>query len=197
MQTLGIVIKNKEWVYQAPPSELSLASEAVPFPSMRATSLAGEETRLCTAEGGQLHGRVTLLGCAGSQFAQPMVDGWLEPFFNMGSDEHQVIWLSLVHGTLLNWFRKPLVASMRASVERERHRSFFCHFGDSDVQRERLRMENRYLGYVCIVDRNGLVRWHTHSNQPPDGDGEIDSLARLLREAREREPGRGSSSAQS
>ena len=176
-------------------------------------SLAGDEGDLSTAEGGWLHGRTTLLGCAGSQFSQPMVDGWLDPFAREGvanveqavvnmveqqgavanvgianvdslevDSRFQVLWLSLVHGAVLDWFRKPLLSSMRASVRHERHGSFCCHFGDGREERETLNMENRYLGYVCIVDRSGLVRWHTHSNQPPSGDDEVSSLARLIRE---------------
>ena len=31
-------------------------------------------------------------------------------------------------------------------------------------------MSNRYLGYVCLVDPHGIVRWHVHGNEPPTTD---------------------------
>ena len=40
-------------------------------------------------------------------------------------------------------------------------------------------MENSYLGYVCLVDRTGTVRWHVHSNEPPT-DEQVASLAALV-----------------
>ena len=50
--------------------------------------------------------------------------------------------------------------------------------------RRPLRMENRFLGYVCLVDR-GTVRWHVHSNQEP-GEEAVRALAALVAKAQGR-----------
>ena len=87
---------------------------------------------------------------------------------------------SLVEATALTWLQRPLLWSIRASVPAEQHGSFYCHFGKAGALRRQLRMENSYLGYVCLVDRTGTVRWHVHSNEPPT-DEQVGSLAAMCR----------------
>jgi len=45
--------------------------------------------------------------------------------------------------------------------------------------RHKLRFENRFLGYVCVVDEEGVVRWHVHSNEKPTPK-QIEALRKLL-----------------
>ena len=91
----------------------------------------------------------------------------------------QTVRLSLVEATALTWLQRPLLWSIRASVPAEQHGSFYCHFGKAGALKRQLRMENSYLGYVCLVDRTGTVRWHVHSNEPPT-DEQVASLAALV-----------------
>ena len=154
-------------------------------------------------EGRLFSGRWTLVGCAGSNFAQGMVDAWLTGVVEEASghagarDEGagggsaegagalsspllQASWLSLVEGTILGWLRRPLLASMRRGVPTERHDRFLCRFDDDTSELRRcLQMSNRYLGYVCLVDPLGSVRWHVHGNELPSAD-EVGSLKKLL-----------------
>lgn len=127
---------------------------------------------------------VSLVGCSGSQFAAHMVDAWLDGAVDAlagsggdAADGLRVARLSLIDGAALSWLRRPLLLSMRMSVPRERHNSFLPWFGDSTVPRRQLRMDNRFLGYVCLVDR-GVVRWHVHGNEVPDS-GAVSALAQL------------------
>jgi hypothetical protein len=46
--------------------------------------------------------------------------------------------------------------------------------------RRKLRFTNRYLGYVCVVDSAGVVRWHVHSSEIPT-EQQIEALRRCLR----------------
>lgn len=140
---------------------------------------------------------LSLVGCAGSRFGQIMVDGWLlgtQAALEQASDgaheddetpdschpskQLRTIWLSLVENAALKWFQRPMLAAMRMSVPADRHANFYTHFGDSSGVRSQLKMDNRFLGYVCLVDK-GMVRWHVHSNEEPK-EGDVEALAALI-----------------
>ena len=113
--------------------------------------------------------------------AEPMVNGWLDGVTaaTEAVPAMQTVRLSLIEATALTWLQRPLLWSIRATVPAEQHGSFYCHFGKAGALKRQLRMENSYLGYVCLVDRTGTVRWHVHSNEPPT-DEQVASLAALV-----------------
>lgn len=176
------VMREKTVTLHPPPDALYGQSSAFRFPDFQATSLANETVQLSPA--GLFGGQWTLLGCAGSKFTQPMVDGWVNGVMNALEAESapvvQPAWLSLVDGTILSWLRWPLVATMRMSVPREQHASYLCRFGDAADMRRRMHMHNRYLGFVCLVDGQGVVRWHVHGNVVPD-EAAVGKLAQLIK----------------
>lgn len=196
MTSLREVIREKSVTLHAAPNSLYSQKTAFRFPEMQAESLAGDTVSLSTRGGGFFDGKWTVLGCTGSNFAAPMVDGWLTSIGESSAatatdgpespssaamiPNVQVRWLSFVEGMLLSWFRRPLLVSMRRSVPSDRHESFLCHFGDSDAARKVLLMQNRYLGYVCVVDPQGVVRWHVHGNEVP-GAKDLATLNGILR----------------
>ena len=164
------VLHEKNITEHPPPAAFYTQADAFRFPELAATSLAGEEVTLgAGAAGGLFADKWTLLGCANSSFAMTMVDEWL-----LGVEDRaaspllQARWLSLVEGVALSWLQRPLLASMRGSVPAARHDRFLCRFDrDATDLRKSLQMTNRYLGYVCLVDTKGLVRWHVHGNEVP------------------------------
>ena len=88
-----------------------------------------------------------------------MVDSWLDsatPLLTMkAADEDeprlQVRWLSFVEGHLMSWLRRPLMASMRSSVPKDRHSTFLCNFAVDTVDvRKALLMQNKYLGHIIV-----------------------------------------------
>jgi hypothetical protein len=167
-----------------PPDALYTHTTAYRFPPMETTSLLNEASRLDVPHA--FGGRWTLLGCAGSNFAQPMVDGWLtgvagalQERGGAAADALQLRWLSLIERAALGWFARPLLATMRMSIPAERHAAFSCRFGETTDLRADMQMPNRYLGFVCLIDGAGLVRWHVHGNEEPTGE-QISALARLL-----------------
>jgi len=147
-------------------------------------SLAGERDAL--SKGGLFAQGPTLVGVSGSRFSQPMVDAWLTGVpaggggGGGGGVPLRVLWLSLVERAALSWVQTSIRLSMRLSVPPERHGSFMCHFGDSVVARQQMRMANRFLGYVCLVDGEGVVRWHVHAAEPPTPEA-VAGLQGLLR----------------
>jgi hypothetical protein len=175
---LRTVLHTRTITEHAAPAALYSQAEAFRFPELTATSLAGDEVPIGVGCG-LFANRWTLLGCAGSSFAQEMVDKWLvgavaeeaaaaEGGAAAAPAGLQARWLALVEGTVLVWFQRPLLASMRRSVPAERHGRFLCRFeSDASELRRKLQMSNRYLGYVCLVDPQGVVRWHVHGNEPP------------------------------
>jgi hypothetical protein len=60
------------------------------------------------------------------------------------------------------------------------HTSLTPHCRPSAEMRRKLRFTNRYLGYVCVVDGAGVVRWHVHSSEIPTQQ-QIEALRRCLR----------------
>ena len=51
-------------------------------------------------------------------------------------------------------------------------------FGSVEL-RHKLRFTNRYLGYVCVVDEEGVIRWHVHSSEIPT-EQQIEALRKAL-----------------
>jgi hypothetical protein len=128
-------------------------------------------------------GQLTLVGCVGARFSEKMVDGWLEGGASAVADAQpplQTLRLSLVDGVKYRWVRPLLLASMRLSVPADRHDSFYVCMDDLSEVTKGLRMSNRFLGYVCLVDGAGLIRWHVHSSKPPTTE-EVATLAGILR----------------
>ena len=111
-----------------------------------------------------------------------MVNGWLDGVTAATESvpAMQTVRLSLIEATALTWLQRPLLWSIRATVPAEQHGSFYCHFGKAGALKRQLRMENSYLGYVCLVDRTGTVRWHVHSNEVP-GDADLDDFRKIVR----------------
>ena len=157
------------------------APQAFSFPFIEASNLLGESVRWDDSADGLFASRLTLLGCTGSRMAEPMVNGWLDGVTAATESvpAMQTVRLSLIEATALTWLQRPLLWSIRATVPAEQHGSFYCHFGKAGALKRQLRMENSYLGYVCLVDRTGTVRWHVHSNEPPT-DEQVASLAALV-----------------
>lgn len=190
MSSLREVIREKVITLHKPPQALYSQQGAFRFPAIQAQSLAGDEVNLSTSSGGLFsNNKWTLLGCASSNFAQQMVDSWLDsatPLLTMkAADEDeprlQVRWLSFVEGRLMSWLRRPLMASMRSSVPKDRHSTFLCNFAVDTVDvRKALLMQNKYLGYVCLVDPKGVVRWHVHGNELPN-EQELSHLTKLMK----------------
>ena len=185
MGALREVIKEKTITLHPPPKKLYSAKASFLLPDVEVTSVLNEPARMAST--GLFARRWTLLGCAGSQFASAMVDAWTEgvpkELQKQGlptPGDFQVLRLSLVEGALLRWLRRPLLATMRASMPSERHKTFFCHFGDASEIRRRMNMSNRYLGLVCLVNGDGVVRWHAHGSEMPT-DNAIAALATLIK----------------
>tara|TARA_B100000795_G_scaffold231015_1_gene188687 strand:+ start:433 stop:951 length:519 start_codon:yes stop_codon:yes gene_type:complete len=156
-------------------------SQAFSFPFLEASNLLGVSARWDDSADGLFASRLTLLGCTGSRMAEPMVNGWLDGVTaaTEAVPAMQTVRLSLVEQAALAWLQRPLLWSIRSSVPVEQHGHFYCHFGKAEALRRQLRMENSYLGYVCLVDRTGTVRWHVHSNEPPTEE-QVASLAALV-----------------
>jgi hypothetical protein len=75
MAALREVIHEKTVTLHPPPAALYSQASAFRFPQLEATSLAGDTVIL---DDNLFAGKWTLFGCAGSRFAQPMVDGWMD-----------------------------------------------------------------------------------------------------------------------
>ena len=174
----------------AAPTTLHKTEDAFYFPELQATRLDGGDASLSVA--GLLGGQLTLLGCSGSRFGQRMVDGWLDGGAGDGAGDGaaasavQVLRLSLVETSALAWMRTPLLASIRMATPEEQHASFLCLFGEAAAARKQMRMTNGFLGYVCLVDAAGVVRWHVHSSEVP-GDDDVRMLRGLVGRLREQQ----------
>uniref|UniRef100_A0A7S4B1J0 Uncharacterized protein n=2 Tax=Chrysotila carterae TaxID=13221 RepID=A0A7S4B1J0_CHRCT len=148
-------------------------------------SLKGEKVHLSAEK--HFKDKVTLVSCIGSRFSQRMVDAWLNGMMSADIPEtdrpSQVVWLNFAEGPLfyIGIFRRMLLISARYQFSTEKQACTLYHFGNSLQVRQRLGMTNRYLGYVCAVDSQGIVRWHVHAMDPPEQE-ELAALGKLIRE---------------
>jgi hypothetical protein len=140
------------------------------------------------APSGIFKDRVTLLGVSSSAHGREFVSKIVEPLVAEGGVDdgsRQVVELSLIDNGPLTWLVKPiLLPSIRSAIPPERRRHFLCLFGDSLDVRRALKIQNRFAGYVYIVDRRAHVAWHAAGHRKTDvGERDVDLVRILLAQA--------------
>ena len=166
-----------------PPPKSPYTQNAFPFPAICPLTLQGESCQL--AANSVLAGKLTLLGCSGARFSETMINSWLDGVNAVWQDtasrdnDLQVLRLSLMDAKY-SWLSSVMLASMRWSISKDQQDSFLVYFGDFLQLQEKIGMINRFLGYVCLIDERGLIRWHVHSSRSPTEE-EVSALIEIIR----------------
>ncbi len=106
-------------------------------------------------------GRIALISVAFERHAQGMLDSWSEPFVRkFGGNEGYVVYeLPIIDAFWPRLISVSIDAGMRTGIPREKHPYVVTYYGDSTDLRQALEIGDRSLGYVYLLDRQGIIRW--------------------------------------
>ena len=147
------------------------------FPTMNAHSLAGTKVTLPDAA----KGKVVLIVLAFKQESQNQLDSWLELFVadfgeKPGFTYYEVPMIPLRY-KLMSFV---IDGGMRAGIPREKHKNVITYYGNVDRYRELLMMNDMYLGYAFLLDRQGIIRWQGRGFASQETLRELFDLAKRL-----------------
>lgn len=127
------------------------------FPEIKGHSLAGSEVAIP----GAAAGRIALISVAFERHAQEMLDSWSEPFVRkFGGNETYVTYeLPVIDAFWPRLMSFSIDAGMRSGIPREKHPYVVTYYGDSTAFRQALEISDRSLGYVYLLDHQGVIRW--------------------------------------
>ena len=130
----------------------------IEFPKISAKTLAGTKITLPdTAKG-----NITLIIIAFKRESQPQLDSWLKPFmkeFNgkPGFTFYEVPMLAR-YWKLMGWM---IDSGMRSGIEEEKHKNVMTYYGDYTIYQRELGLDDVTFGYAFLLDREGIIRWHS------------------------------------
>jgi hypothetical protein len=126
------------------------------FPTLTTDSLAGTKVTLPDSA----KGKVTLVVMSFKRDSQSQNDSWLGPFEKeFGQREGYVFYeVPMIRRRFV--FMAPLIDSgMRAAIPNEKHKNVITFYGNVDPYKQALKIEDIYLGYAYLLDREGIIRW--------------------------------------
>jgi hypothetical protein len=124
------------------------------FPKITVQALSGKEVTLPD----DVKREVALIGIAFVRGAQGMLDSWSIPFERACSGE-SVYELPMIDGFFWKIFSGMIDSGMRAGIPGEKHDNVLTHYGDTSAYRETLSMDDKRLGYVFLIDKEGIIRF--------------------------------------
>lgn len=141
------------------PDALTEVSKAVAFPSLKVTSLAGNDVDLQQVV---TSGKVTLVLTSFKNFGMNMLPAWREAFeAEFAGHERSVQTATL--NIIEDWYMKLVQASITRGLKEKApvatHDRTFAHFGRCDDVRTALDLYNSFTGYAHLVDAKGRIRW--------------------------------------
>ena len=148
----------------------------VSFPALTGTSLSGQTVAFPDI----VLGRVALLAVAFVQKAQGMLDSWIRLFEQVfsGDDSRVVYEIPMIEGLHWRLLSRFIDSGMRAGIPHEKHDHVITYYGATDSIRAHLGIESTQLGYVYLVNQQGIIEW------AGKGYATDDEIAALLAVAR-------------
>lgn len=148
------------------------------FPKIKAVSLAHAEVTLPDAA----KGRVTLIAIAFQRQAQRMLDSWLLPFEEAFGNEagFTVYEVPMIKGFVFKLMARTIDAGMRAGIPKQKHGHVVTYYGNAANYRRILAIEDKSLGYVFLLDNDGIIRWCGHGFAEPEEITRLIAIAKSL-----------------
>ena len=130
----------------------------IKFPQISAETLAG--TKIILPDSAQ--GKIALITIAFKREAQSQLDSWLRPFMEEygetpGFTFYEIPMLAR-YWKLLGWM---IDSGMRSGIEEEKHKNVMTYYGNYTHYQRVLRLNDSTFGYVFLLDREGIIRWHS------------------------------------
>ncbi|KAJ3070880.1 Mitochondrial ATPase complex subunit atp10 [Podochytrium sp. JEL0797] len=138
--------------------EMKSASSCPRMPNITGKSLLGVETDTNTL---LQHHRYTLFCFYFNALGEPHVKSYLTPFL-AAHPSANIVQLNVEEDATKSWALKLFEPWIRRGVPVERRGQYLIHCGSILEERNRIGMTNRVLGWVHLVDGQGMVRWSAH-----------------------------------
>ncbi|KAI8622748.1 ATPase assembly factor ATP10, partial [Chytriomyces sp. MP71] len=147
-------------------------SESPLMPNIPGKSLLGNQTDLEALSKGK---KASLVTFAFTALGEPHVKSYLTPFqveFD-GTPDVAIVQYNVEEDWAKQWAVKMFEPWIRRKIPEAMRSNYLIHLGDISVDRNRIGMGNKLLGWVHLVDSSGRVRWSAHG---PAKEGEIKTL---------------------
>jgi len=126
------------------------------YPTLTTDSLAGTKVTLPDSA----KGKVTLVVMSFKRDSQSQNDSWLVPFEKEFGQQEGYFFYEVPMIRRRFVFMAPLIDSgMRAAIPNEKHKNVITFYGNVDPYKQALKIEDIYLGYAYLLDREGIIRW--------------------------------------
>ena len=130
----------------------------IKFPQISAETLAGKKIILPDSA----QGKITLIIIAFKRESQPQLDSWLRPFMGEYGNKPGFTFYEI---PMLAWYWKlmgwMIDSGMRSGIEKEKHKNVMTYYGDYSIYRRVLGLDDVTFGYAFLLDREGVIRWHS------------------------------------
>ncbi|TYZ64271.1 hypothetical protein PybrP1_003136 [[Pythium] brassicae (nom. inval.)] len=164
------------------PETLADVAKAAPFPSLRVTSLTGEDADLQQVVAGSR--RVTLVLTSFKNFGLNMLPAWRDAFATeFGAAGAQTVTLNIIEDWYMKLVQRSITRGLQEKAPAATHALTFAHFGRCDDFRTALDLYNSFTGYAHLVDAKGRVRWMYVATAA--GEATPEDLERLMRVTRQ------------
>ena len=147
------------------------------FPTLTTDSLAGNKVTLPDSA----KGKVTLIVMSFKRDSQSQNDSWLGPFEKEFGQKEGYLFYEVPMIRRRFVFMSPLIDSgMRSAIPNEKHKNVITYYGNVDTYKQALKIEDIYLGYAFLLDREGIIRWQGQGSAKPEDIKALIETARGL-----------------
>ncbi len=143
------------------------------FPELESESLSGKQIKIPD----DLEGEINLISVAFVREAQAMLDSWVEPFQEMceGKSAYE---LPMIDGYFWKIFSGFIDEGMKTGIPARKHDYVVTYYGDTSNFREKLEMDDKNLGYVFLLNKEGEIIWSGKGFADEEG---LDEMAKHLK----------------
>ena len=153
---LGVVAMVTVSTSAAQDAQTGISVTGLKFPTLTTDSLAGTKVTLPDSA----KGKVTLVIMSFKRDSQSQNDSWLGPFEKEFGQQEGYLFYEVPMIRRRFVFMAPLIDSgMRAAIPNEKHKNVITFYGNVDPYKQALKIEDIYLGYAYLLDREGISRW--------------------------------------
>ncbi|KIM27762.1 hypothetical protein M408DRAFT_329912 [Serendipita vermifera MAFF 305830] len=118
-------------------------------------------------EGGKCHtgqigqGNVSIIAITNSQISQEHVKAWTRGLTDKwrGHERFRFLHVNLQQNPLRTFLVSMFASKLRQEVPKYFHQSYIISYENIDYVREAIGLENKFVGYVYLVDWENRIRW--------------------------------------
>ena len=154
------------------------AITGIRFPIIRARTLSKKQVVFPD----NTEGFITLILIAFRRQAQAMIDSWLEPYEKEFREIQDFTFyeIPMIGGMWARMFSSAIDGGMRSGIPSQKHGNVATYYGSIEKYRQILAMDDINLGYVFLLDKNGIIRWTGRGFADSEQTREMITIAKKL-----------------